>query len=199
MNENLCLYVNLYTGKQCKNIYDFNIGIKNLCKNHCILLYTKYALIIQKIYKGYKCRRYLNNIFFKLPNDVQDIILNKINKDLYYKQYYKTINKIIYNNVYKLHNYKFSADHFSISYILNCYKLYIKYHKIISLKYLKHLKILGDQLLYLCDCILSNDSISTYHAIYFNLNLNIITYVECGELYSCITKYLMTYYYYYYY
>lgn len=194
-----CSNINLYTGKQCKNISNFNIGVNSLCMNHCRLLYTKHVLIIQKSYRGYKCRKYLNNIFTKLPSDLQDIILKKINKDLYYRRHCKIISKIIYNRTYRLHNYRFNLEYFSIHYILNCYNLYSKYHTIIGFKYLKHMKILGEQLLYLCECILNNDNSLTYYSIYFNLNLNTITHDQCNQLHVCITKYLLIFYYYYYY
>lgn len=37
--------------------------------------HNKYAITIQSIYRGYKKRKYLNNIYNKLPDDLQNHIL----------------------------------------------------------------------------------------------------------------------------
>ena len=59
----------------CKNLY---------CVNHARLHYNNIIVIIQKIYRGYKVRKILKNIYFKLPRDLQVHILSfhsiKINK-----------------------------------------------------------------------------------------------------------------------
>ena len=50
----------------CKELY---------CINHSKLLFNEQVSTIQKIYRGYKVRRILNKIFFKLPRDLQLYIL----------------------------------------------------------------------------------------------------------------------------
>ena len=51
----------------CKKLY---------CSNHSRLLYNGLIIVIQKIYRGYKVRRILKNIYFKLPRDLQAHILS---------------------------------------------------------------------------------------------------------------------------
>jgi hypothetical protein len=51
----------------CKNFY---------CGNHAKIHYSSQIVIIQKIYRGHKVRRILNNIYFKLPRDLQAHILS---------------------------------------------------------------------------------------------------------------------------
>ena len=48
---------------------------KLYCTNHSTLLYNKSIVLIQKIYRGYKKRKCLNNIFKRLPRDLQIHIL----------------------------------------------------------------------------------------------------------------------------
>jgi len=54
----------------------FLICKKFYCSNHSRLLYNEIIVIIQKIYRGYKVRRILNNIYIKLPRDLQTHILS---------------------------------------------------------------------------------------------------------------------------
>jgi len=70
----------------CKK-YKFPIFLlckKFYCINHSKLLFNEEILTIQKIYRGYKLRKVLKSIYFKLPRDLQLHILSfnsiKINK-----------------------------------------------------------------------------------------------------------------------
>ena len=56
---------------------------------------AKYALTIQRYYKGYKIRKILNNIYKKLPCDIQKIIISHIREKYYYKKYINTIGNIV--------------------------------------------------------------------------------------------------------
>ena len=78
-----------------KNKDIFKIKNKNLCLNHIKLNYNNYIIIIQKIYKGYKCRKYLKNIFYKLPKDIQDIIIDNLNYNYHEKCFKDYIKKLI--------------------------------------------------------------------------------------------------------
>ena len=74
---------------------------KRTCNFHLKYYYGKYAIYIQKIYRGNKSRRLLNNIYKKIPSDIQDIIKYHMNKDLYYKKKEKIISSIITSKIYK--------------------------------------------------------------------------------------------------
>lgn len=154
---------------QCKNITN-NLICKNKMKNpnyfigkkFCNFHYNYYtnknATIIQKFYKSYKCKRYVNNIYKKLPLDIQNIINYKIREQHYIDKYHNVIKNIIitkmikfidymnkninninlYNNEYIIsvfNNYKYIEKHF---YLYSKYKI-ILFHK--SLENYKLFKI----------------------------------------------------------
>ena len=148
-----------FNKKKCNK--DSFIRIKNnpYCLNHSLLLYNKYVLIIQKFYKGYRARRYLVNIFNKLPSELQELVIYYINSYFYKKKYLNTLTSLVTNNTYDLHNYKNSNQKLSINYLFNCYKLYYKYHLIIPINYLKHAYILAEQILNFCDILLNQDQV----------------------------------------
>ena len=58
---------------------------------------------LQSIYRGNKTRQKLNNIFYKLPIDVQKIVLYYLN-DKYIVKMNNKIQKIIVNKLYKFHD-----------------------------------------------------------------------------------------------
>lgn len=125
--------------KKCKNkIYNLNV-----CLNHFKLLYFKYIIIIQKNIRGYIIKKKYNNIYKKLPIDLQHKIINYINKDYYYKKYILKLNKIILNYSYKLHYHLFNNEIFIINDFIKIYNLYIKYYNIIPINNLKHVYIIG--------------------------------------------------------
>ena len=153
-----CSYLK-FKGKKCNKNSFFIINNKSYCLNHSLLLYNQYVLIIQKWYKGYKARRYLVNIFYNLPSELQKLIIYYINGNFYEIKYLDKIKNIILNNTYDLHNYKTCEKKLSINYLYNCYKFYYKYNKIIPINYLKHAYILADHILHFCDILLHNDQV----------------------------------------
>lgn len=74
------------------------------CKMHFKLHYIKYILLIQKTYRGYKSRRLLTNIYYKLPEDIQLIVDYYINIELHYKKYTSHVNRIIVNKKNNFYN-----------------------------------------------------------------------------------------------
>ncbi len=179
--------------KKCnKNSF---LVIKNYpyCLNHSLLLYNKYILIIQKFYRGYKARRYLVNIFNKLPSDLQELVIYYINYNFYKKKYLNTISALVTNNTYNLHNYKNSNQKLSINYLFNCYKLYYKYYLIIPINYLKHAYILAEQILNFCDIFLNQDqdqAILTYsYSIFEKIELFNLNQKEICNLVDMIYKF----------
>lgn len=184
------------------NCYKFNkkkcnknaiILIKNVpyCYNHFVLLYNKYVINIQKYYRGYKARKYLTNIFIKLPNELQKIITNYINHNYYIKKYNNTISNIVINNTYNLHNYENSDYKLTINYLYNCYKLYYKYHSVIPINYLKHAYILCEQLINFCDILIEqNQLIITYsYSIFDKIDITNIEINDISTLMSIIYKF----------
>lgn len=116
----------------------------NLCLNHYKLKYHKYILIIQKYYKGYRCRKYIKGFKKYLPRELQIKIIDIINKDYYYYLYAKKLNTIIYKYVYPIHNYYYIHNNtIHINTFIKAYDLYNKYFGILGINYLKHFLFLG--------------------------------------------------------
>jgi hypothetical protein len=118
----------------CKNLY---------CLNHSKLLYNNYVLKIQKIYRGYKVRRILKRIYFKLPRDLQLHILNfnciKINKtgtnDVLNP---KNIIKEATHKITDINN--ISTNKITLNEINEILTILIKYNKFIDYKWFNYYK-----------------------------------------------------------
>ena len=141
----------------CKRKFKFIINNKKYCGQHFSLFYKKEILKIQSIYRGYKSRKLINNIYLRLPCDLQRNIIFKIRENfLIKKHHHDVISKIIYNkydfttifrnieNIYKmirddrLMGYSTIIDDFynkivlALEYISNIYLLYTKYYDILN-------------------------------------------------------------------
>ena len=155
-----------FNNKKCHKDSFMVIKNNSYCLNHSLLLYNKYVLIIQKNYRGHRGRRYLRNIFYKLPPELQELVIYYINDNHYKKKYLYRLTHTVINNTFNLHNYKNSDEKLSIKYLYNCYKLYYKYHLIVPINYLKHAYILAHQILSLCDILLNPDEMVLTHSYY---------------------------------
>ena len=99
-----CKYTNIWDSitrryRNCKNKKCHD----NFCTTHFKLLYTKHAIIIQKMYKGYYIRKKLK-IYYNLPRDLQRKIIWHINTDLYLRNYNSSVSKIIYRRYNEFYN-----------------------------------------------------------------------------------------------
>jgi hypothetical protein len=107
--------------------------------------YNKYALLIQKVWKGKKTRGKLTNIYYKLPDDLQRKIAFYIRESyLLEKHHYKIIRNIITNKVDEnaIREFVYASQNFinngsevipSIDKISHIYYLFNKYHLIVPL------------------------------------------------------------------
>lgn len=135
------------TNKICNNrqrkFYIYKM--KRVCTVHFKILFEIVALVIQKTYRGYKCRKALNCFYNRLPDDVQYKIKYFINEQLYLKKFNNNL-KIVIN--IKLNNFinnyfnLFNDENIDINYmlqqlekylldkdeIIDSYKLFIKYY-----------------------------------------------------------------------
>jgi hypothetical protein len=111
---------------------------------HFKLLYTKHAIVIQKIYKGYYIRKKLK-IYYNLPRDLQRKIIWHINSDLYLRHYSSSVSKIIYNRYkefnqlyfykslhrdFDIHDIKYNS---LINDLISLINISIKYYPIIKI------------------------------------------------------------------
>ena len=92
-----CKCRNLTNNNICKNKTrnPFYINEKPICHFHYSYYRIVYALIIQKYYKGYKQRKILNNVYKKLPEDIQRKIVKIIREKYYYNNYITLIGNIV--------------------------------------------------------------------------------------------------------
>ena len=83
------------------------------------------------MYIGYRTRRKLKNIFVKLPNDLQNIVLWYMREPIYIKRYYNVISKILDRKIINITISENSYDYYRK--ISNVYTLYTKYINITSI------------------------------------------------------------------
>lgn len=131
--------------KRCQKCYYKLINNKKLCWTHYNKKYIKYIILIQKIYRGYKCKKIIKNIFIKLPIDLQHKIINYNRSDIYHKKYcyiiYKLIRQryIICYNLHILPNNTLIFNDFEFinifDIIYNTYYLYNKYFDLVYCKF----------------------------------------------------------------
>ena len=80
----------------------YKINGKYHCRIHFNYNYVKYILIIQSYWRSYYSRRKVNNIFKKLPCDIQKIVQWYINKYEYYLELTDSINQILRKRATKI-------------------------------------------------------------------------------------------------
>ena len=155
-NCNRCQFKNLTNNNICKNKSTcvYYIFDKRCCKYHYSYYGKKYAIYIQRIYRGYKSRKYLNNVYNRLPDDLQNIVKFYINQDMNYKKYVKKIWNIVVlkmlrfichmkekTNMYNTYVFQLSRDDLSEfenfiyeerDNILYNFNLYFKYETVLS-------------------------------------------------------------------
>tara|TARA_Y100000591_G_C21738013_1_gene647755 strand:+ start:398 stop:1081 length:684 start_codon:yes stop_codon:yes gene_type:complete len=128
----------------CKNKNKFIIQNLRFCTIHAQYYFNKLTIKIQSIYKGYKTRKKLKNLFYNLPLELQKLVVKHMRELHYIQKTNKTISKIISNkfdnifgnpNIY--HNNLIYTNEmmnqnklFYYEQIINITNLFIKYNKI---------------------------------------------------------------------
>lgn len=148
-----CKFRNVTNNNICKNRIKFPYFIND--KICCIIHYKYYTecyvITIQSYYRSYKQRKLINNVYKKLPDDIQMKIIINVRRDFYYKKYVNTIRNIVCKKIYasslpvfleylkNLDTCEPSIINNTIFYlsnnhqtIISDYKLYIKYYSIIK-------------------------------------------------------------------
>ena len=146
MKAQRCECINITNNKRCLNKSKKLLSVKNkkYCTIHMIYYYNKSAIKIQSCYRSFKKRKYLNNIYNKLPCEIKNNILYFIKRDFYIEKLNKKIDNIVekkINNYIADFNTNFNIDNnipFTMLTYLNnnqnniiyIYKLFIKYKSI---------------------------------------------------------------------
>ena len=145
-----CQIRNITNGKIClhKSNNIFIINNKRYCTMHMKYYNNIYATMIQSSFRAFKIRKKLNNIYKKLPYDIQNHILYYIRYDFYTEKLNKKLDILLENKIY---NYKFEFDNklyidnnipFTVfnylssnqKNIIHIYKLFVKYKSILTNK-----------------------------------------------------------------
>lgn len=142
---------------QCKRSYTFSISINkksyNYCNQHCNISVKKYILTIQKIWRGFKSRTKIKNLFIILPRELQKIVIYHMSSNLYFKKQYSVICNIIYKKINKFcetvnydaiifiktHDIKVYLSSSQINELSTLLKLIIKYNIILCKKKIKEI------------------------------------------------------------
>ena len=118
----------------CKNLY---------CINHSRLEYNTTIVIIQKIYRGYKVRKILKSIYFKLPRDLQLHILsfNSIKTYNTGEKEYLKLKNFIKEATVKINDFhNLSTTKITLTEINDILTTLIKYKKYIDNKWFNYYK-----------------------------------------------------------
>ena len=85
------------TGLVCKNKSKFLICNKRFCWVHASKKFSSMAIYIQKIWRGYRNRIIIKNVYNRLPDDLQRLVSFYVNTEIYNNRRNKQINNILTN------------------------------------------------------------------------------------------------------
>jgi hypothetical protein len=199
-------YIN-YKRCQCKNknnkvcmLKQYKLFIynnKRVCTLHFKILFEKYIIIIQKIYRSYKSRKKLKYFYIRLPDDIQYKIKYFINEEFYIKKFNNNLKKVVNNKIKNFVNKYFNLlDDKSINYpinnidkyllekyfIIENYRIFYKYNSLISIHIKDLVKLLANII------FVYHSDLKKYYYIN-NININTILY-DLTEIDGAIRFYI---------
>ena len=115
----------------------FNCIKANYCSNHTKLLFNNFVIIIQKIYRGYRRRKYLKTIYYRLPHDLQHYILNmNLQKN---KNISAIVNSLILKKTHKIKSLTTIEDNeITLDELTHIITLLNKYYYFLDIKWLNY-------------------------------------------------------------
>ena len=117
----------------------YNCNKLNYCTNHTHLLFNAFVVKIQKVYRGYRRRQYLKNIFDRLPRDLQLHILTFNNNKT--KRFCEKINATILKMTHKIKSLVDLGDNeITLNELIIIIDALIKYHHLIEPGWLNYYK-----------------------------------------------------------
>lgn len=133
-----------------------------LCINHSKLLYNAQLIFIQKIYRGYKVRKYLKQIFNRLPRDLQIHILSFNNKSTKNDEI-NYINKYLHKITYKINSFSNIRSHIiTLKELENILAFILKHNKVIDSKWKNYYHYYFKNICYIFLLIQNSDNIPTH-------------------------------------
>jgi len=116
----------------------FNCNNSNYCTNHSKLLFNNFVIKIQKIYRGYRRRKYVKIIYSRLPRDLQHYILNFNVKNT---KHYDDITSVILKKTRKIKDLSTIEDNeITLAELTNIITMLIKYYHVLDIKWLNYYK-----------------------------------------------------------
>jgi hypothetical protein len=116
----------------------FNCNNINYCTNHSKLLFNNFVIKIQKIYRGYRRRKYVKTIYARLPRDLQHHILNFNVKST---NHYTNINLLILKKTYKIKDLNTIEDNeITLAELTNIITMLNKYYHVLDTRWLNYYK-----------------------------------------------------------
>ena len=180
-------------GRRCRNSFSFICNKTRVCYIHANA-YLKYVLTIQKVYKAYRCRKYVR-LLANLPCDIQERILFYMREHLYNARRNQCIKKILCKKVdtligipknicsnftsvflghYRTRVIAMNKAQFCnhVLTIAHLYKLYTKYLTISSVDYANALYIIGNSVKKdIQDCLYYYHHVGEQPYLYSNIEL----------------------------
>lgn len=153
-----CSCFAITTNRICKKKFLFVIQGKKCCSIHAKYEFNKYAIYIQKCWKGYRLRYIVQNVYVKLPSEIQKKIMFYVREnDLIKKYHHDVISRILDTKCYYLNLinildifYIPNIDHYeNLNKVIYLYKLYTKYSIIVPKIKLNILYKLSTRFMYL--------------------------------------------------
>jgi hypothetical protein len=159
-------------------------------------------IIIQKVYRGYKIRRYLRNIFYRLPRDLQINILqinsNNSNNTKINRAHY--VHKCLYNKAYKINNFSnIRCNVVTLIELENILNFLIKHNKYINCRWKNYYTYYFKNICYIFLLILNSDNFPTtityipsYISISIFNSINFLPNIEKDDVYDKVNKLLQS-------
>jgi len=116
----------------------FNCNNINYCTNHSKLLLNNFVIKIQKIYRGYRRRKYVKTIYARLPCDLRHHILNFNVKNT---KNYDDINLLILKKTHKIKDLSTIEDNeITLAELTNIITMLNKYYHVLNVRWLNYYK-----------------------------------------------------------
>lgn len=96
--------------RKCKKIFSFVCDATKLCFIHAAIYANKYAVLIQKIYRAYHSRKYIEK-FKVMPRDIQRHILFYMREAQYINKYNTSLRKILCRRVARLFGTPYAVNY----------------------------------------------------------------------------------------
>ena len=165
----------------------FNFNKLKYCTNHAKLLSNKFVILIQKTYRGYRRRTYLKNIFYRLPRELQQHILNFNNQNS--KKLYACVNSYILKKTYKIKSLSHIEDNeITLDELINIITSISKYYYFLDQKWLNFYKFYFNNIKAILVSLVYKKDIFVIIEFLKNVYSNTIDYTNLTKVFNYIRR-----------